>query len=389
MLEQLRQSDPNFSLVLLEDFLYALYAEAQTRRPAGGLERLSGYLRPEARSTLAALAPEGSVAEVRSIIVGAMRFAEVGGLDPSSDGVRISVEYEANYTEVAPNGHERSYYAAERWQLYRKWGVPSRTPDRVRVFNCPSCGAPLDATIGGRCSYCQSVIDSGQFDWVVERISIGSREERGPILTGTTEEQGTDLPTVSDPDARQRFAALTQRDPAITWQALQPRVQLVFGQMQTAWSTRDWTKVRPFVSDNLFQSLGYWIEAYRRQRLRNVTENARILDVVLARVTTDPFYDAITVRLFATSLDFTIRDDDGKVVGGSRSRERRYTEYWTFIRGSQRKGPPRADLACPNCGAPLDNIEMAGTCRYCHARVTTGDFDWVLSRIEQDDVYEG
>jgi hypothetical protein len=32
---------------------------------------------------------------------------------------------------------------------------------------------------------------------------------------------------------------------------------------------------------------------------------------------------------------------------------------------------------------------MAGTCKYCQAKVTTGEFDWVLSRIEQDEVYVG
>ena len=43
---------------------------------------------------------------------------------------------------------------------------------------------------------------------------------------------------------------------------------------------------------------------------------------------------------------------------------------------------------CPNCGAPLQ-INMAGNCGTCRVKVTAGQFDWVLSRIEQDDVYEG
>jgi len=32
---------------------------------------------------------------------------------------------------------------------------------------------------------------------------------------------------------------------------------------------------------------------------------------------------------------------------------------------------------------------MAGNCEYCGSLVAGGDFDWVLSRIEQDDVYAG
>jgi len=32
---------------------------------------------------------------------------------------------------------------------------------------------------------------------------------------------------------------------------------------------------------------------------------------------------------------------------------------------------------------------MAGICGYCQAKVNSGAFDWVLSRIEQDDAYTG
>ena len=45
--------------------------------------------------------------------------------------------------------------------------------------------------------------------------------------------------------------------------------------------------------------------------------------------------------------------------------------------------------ACPNCGAPVDQVNMAGECGHCGAKITRGDFDWVLSKIEQDDSYTG
>jgi hypothetical protein len=384
-LEQLRQVDPNFSLVLLDDFLYALYAQAHTLRGAGQLGRLAAYLKPEARQALEALGP---VREVNAIIVGAMRLLWVNGLTPASATVRVEVEFESNYTELLPDGAAQSYYASENWVLARGKAVASRTPDRVRVFTCPHCGGPLDGMDGSTCRYCQATVDTGQFDWVVEGITVASRETRGPMLTGDTQEQGTRLETLVDEHVSVRLGELTARDPQFQWPAFKARVGLIFQRMQLAWSNRDWTAARPFVSDHLFQMLGYWIEAYRRAGLRNMTEDARIEGMELARVAADRFYDAITVRVFATSKDFTVRDVDGAVVGGSRSRTRSYTEYWTLIRGSGRQGSARADMNCPSCGAPLA-VEMAGTCRYCQAKVTSGQFDWVLSRIEQDDVYQG
>jgi len=32
---------------------------------------------------------------------------------------------------------------------------------------------------------------------------------------------------------------------------------------------------------------------------------------------------------------------------------------------------------------------MTAVCKHCKAKVNSGDFDWVLARIEQDDAYTG
>ncbi|MEO7035575.1 MAG: hypothetical protein ABI548_16740, partial [Polyangiaceae bacterium] len=90
---------------------------------------------------------------------------------------------------------------------------------------------------------------------------------------------------------------------------------------------------------------------------------------------------------FASGLDYTI-SDDGKVLSGNRRRPRTYSEYWTLIRGSSRKGQARQDPNCPHCGAPF-KVGMSGQCEYCRVKVTAGEFDWVLSRIEQDESYGG
>ena len=227
----------------------------------------------------------------------------------------------------------------------------------------------------------------GRFDWMIAELTNLTREARGPLLTGDTPETGTELPTIADAAAPARFAQLQQRDPGLTWQSLTGRMAHVFGALQVAWSARDPLQIRPFVSDNLFQTMLYWIDLYVASRCRNVTENARILRIDLANVTSDKHYDAITVRMFATSIDYTV-GDDGKLLSGSRSRTRTYSEYWTWIRGTARRGSSRGDVSCPNCGAAL-RIGMAGTCEYCRVKVTAGEFDWVLSRIEQDDSYSG
>jgi hypothetical protein len=378
-LETIRLTDPDFSVVLLEDFVYALYAEAQTARGEGATARLAPYLRPAARAVLDMLGAH----PVSGIVVGAMSYKSFS----AGDRLSFKVELETNYTEQ----HESDrigVYARERWTLSRRPGARSRAPETVRVIGCPHCGAPLDRLLGGTCQYCNQVVDDGTYDWVVDLIEIRKRQNRPPTLTGTAEEVGTDLPTLFDPFLPRAIGQLRDRDRAFDGAAFTARVGHIFQVMQTAWSSLAWEQARPFLTDNLFETQSYWMAAYREQGLRNVTTDNRITRIEIARITKDRWFSAITVRLFATGHDYTIREADGQIVGGSQTEERTYSEYWTLIRGAERTGAARADSACPNCGAPLE-LGMAALCKHCQAKVNSGAFDWVLSRIEQDEVYAG
>ena len=384
-LERLREVDPGFSLVVFDDFVGALYSEVLLARGRGELMKLTAYLAPPAFDWLGKRPLDG----LTTVLVGGLSMHSARGLEASSPRVTVEVDIESNLSRRdAQTGQEQALYVKERWTLGRAKTAKSRTPDKARVFACPNCGAPLSEIFGGKCRHCGQNVASGAFDWVVESIFVETTEARGPMLTGTTEEEGNDLPTVFDPNVQQTFAALQQKDPALEWTALTARMNLIFQTFQRAWSTRDLTAMRPYLSDALFTTQSFWVNEYLRQGLQNMTENAQLHSVELSRVTTDAFFDAVTVRIWASSLDFTLNDRDGKVVAGSRTKPRKYTEYWTFIRSSRAKGPPKTESACPRCGAPL-SVNMGGQCTYCQAKVTTGDFDWVLSRIEQDDVYVG
>jgi len=240
---------------------------------------------------------------------------------------------------------------------------------------------------GTTCAYCQTEVGGGRLDWVIDNIVRVMTEMRPPLDTTDVPESGNQLPTLVAPGVQQRMGELLQRDPANDLAALWQRIGLIFSELQVGWSNRDLSRIRPFVTDNLFQYFGYWIDVYFASQARNITENARILSIELAEVLADATYDAVTVRVFATSLDYTLADD-GRLLRGSRTDERAYSEYWTLIRGNAARGRPRTDPSCPSCGAPL-KIGMAGNCEYCQARVVSGDFDWVLSRIEQDEAYGG
>jgi len=389
--DQLRRFDPNFSDIIFTDFCYALYGKAHDARghSAEALDLFSPYLSEAARGSLMQRNPAG-LQDVRGIIVGAMQVAEVSGLDTPL--VRISVMFETNYTEVVKQNTgavgEMSYYVRERWDLERKRDVLSPPPAQATALHCPRCGAPLQKDSVGACAFCLTKIDSGEFQWYVRSIALLSREARGPLLTETVPEVGTDYPSVFQPGYENVRAEFERNNPAFSGEQFLARARLIFDELQAAWSTLNWERARPHETDNIFQMHQYWIDAYKRQHLRNALDQCRITAMQPVKIKDDAFYSAITLRIWAEGYDYTV-DDSDKVVSGSKSSLRRWSEYWTFIRNRQAKpAPARADLNCPNCGAPL-KVNATGICEFCGGKITSGDFDWVLSKIEQDESYGG
>lgn len=56
---------------------------------------------------------------------------------------------------------------AYRLEFIRSAGTQTTSGEAVKSHTCPSCGAPLDLNASGRCSYCDCVVTSGQYGWVL------------------------------------------------------------------------------------------------------------------------------------------------------------------------------------------------------------------------------
>ncbi len=385
--QAIRAKDPAFSRAVFEDFVYFLYAEMQRAR-AKDNPALLPYAAPELIQSMNAGLPARPT-DVSGIIIGGMTIGSIEGVGTGRMRFRVSIE--ANIVEeTEANGQKKSqrWYVSQILTLVRSETAKSRAPDKVKVLGCPNCGAPFDGIRGGICSYCgQAVTEPGKYDWCVTEIRTVRKEPRGPLLTSDVEEVGTDLPTLTSPTVQQDMDALLKAHPDTSWEAISKRARIIWKELQDGWTERDEARIRPFVSDNLFQSMTYWLDMYRAQKCRNVSNGGGVTNVVLVSVESDQFYDLVTVRLYASGPDVTV-SEDGRVLSGSRTKIRKYSEYWTLMRGRTSQGSKAPADRCPNCGGEL-KINMAGSCGYCGAKVTSGDFDWVLSRIEQDESYRG
>lgn len=369
-LEKFREHDPNFSVPLFLDFLTGLYCKAQLS--AG--KAVTAYLSPSAQQGF-------SYADVTSVIVGSIRVLRA---QATSTRDLVSVEIEANLS--FQDGRE--FYVVDSLTLVRKRGAKTPPPEVVYALGCPSCGSPEAADEDGTCKSCGQKVNDGQFGWIVSERERRHTTTKSPVvLSSSGQELGTDLPTVRNPALQAKLALLVQKDPEFDEGKFQQFARETFCALQDAWTTLKWEQARPLETDFLFQQHQYWIDAYRRDGLRNVLEEVQVERVETARVELDRFFESITVRIFARMKDYTVRQADGQVVSGFPNQSRRFSEYWTFVRRAGVTSKERDATRCPNCGAPLDRVSHVGDCEYCNARITRGDFDWILSRIEQDEAY--
>lgn len=379
------QADPALSEPVFLDFVQLVFRRAYAATPAGPWEPLAPFVSEEAKLTLAAYA-DGTT-RYDDVVVASTTIERVhrsGGLD------QVTVAITSSRLEHTPSG-PKSFYAEEEWVFSRKTGARSLDPEATVRLGCPSCGAAVQCDRMGACTQCGTPITAGQLQWQVTSFTPTLRR---PITAPEVsffnggEEPSYREPNILARDLAVQLRAFHGRHPGFDSQDFQRRATYVFTSLQSAWDAGRWDDARAFVTDSAWGTLRFWLDRYKAGGLRNRLADVRVERLQVVKITLDAWYESVTVRIWASSKDW-VEDGRGKVVGGNKDVDRKFSEYWTFVRAIG-SGDKSADPAhCPSCGAPLDKVNAAGKCGYCDSVITTGKFDWVLSRIDQAEVYRG
>jgi predicted lipid-binding transport protein (Tim44 family) len=385
VVDQIRAQDPGFELEVFlqraEMTFFLVKRGVQQNDAAAVRPFLSDAVFEQVAHGIAA-----SSAQHRHDLLESLNVRAVHVQDAQCDaaGQRLQVHFDLVYRAKVLNDanqvvadEQADHRHGERWTFTRKAGAVTPANGGVTAARCPACGAELRLNLDGTCAHCRASVTNGTVDWIVAGV------EQAPFL-GYPNDSAL---AVAAPSVGQGIAALQSADPGFSPDAFRVRVRTAFVALQDAWCKQNLDAGRAFLSPGAYFTWRAQLETLALEGRRNVMEQISVQHIEPVLIVHGRVFDDITVRISASAADFEI-DKDNRIVFGDRM-VRPFVEDWTFQRSvgvATSPKPGTLENTCPNCGAPIA-LTQIGECRYCKAAVTSGKFDWVVSRIAQDEEF--
>ncbi|MCU0849351.1 MAG: TIM44-like domain-containing protein [Spirochaetes bacterium] len=190
--------------------------------------------------------------------------------------------------------------------------------------------------------------------------------------------------------------AVRSADPAFDPAKFMERAGAISSMIQAAWSAGDMKPVRNFVSQGVYNRFRLQLEMMARDEgVRNVSADYHPAGLEITGISDSKNYQTLHVKLRATIRDVTVPkdapDDEVKKALGA-AEVSSFGEIHSFTRKRGAKTDPSKDIlkgVCPNCGYVPDNFGEVNKCGSCGGVYNSGEFDWVLSEITQEEEWKG
>ncbi|HNX60370.1 MAG TPA: hypothetical protein PKK43_14810, partial [Spirochaetota bacterium] len=257
----------------------------------------------------------------------------------------------------SPGGYDEF---TEYWSFIRKRGAAGK--DIYSSDSCPQCSGTLPASLGDacRCPYCNTYVNSPEYDWVLSEITQSddfmmntfSAEKSSGLYAGTRE--------------------LVSADEDFSVQLLEDKASNGYLQILTATALHEPQRARRFVSDRLFERIsaakGDYL--YNRLYLNNVTLISAMRDGDINRlyIGVKSSYQRVSLSGGRASLI------DRAILTG-----REVLVMERHADASKPKGSVFAHI-CPSCGAPVaDSLKVE--CEYCGVPLNSAKNEWIIADV--------
>lgn len=219
------------------------------------------------------------------------------------------------------------------------------------------------------------------FAIIIGALIISKLKKQGSILNKI---DSSKIPTKQDEKGIRAFKEL---HPDFETNLFLEKVSKAFFDIQSAWSEKNISKVRRYITDGMYQRVNTQFKMMEILGQRNIIEKLSLKNLIIDKIESDGVFDIIHVGVYASVKDSFISE---KYPNLNSVFWEEFVEYWTFIRKNSAKSDKDiyATYNCPNCGGDLSsNLGDLSKCPYCGTITNSGEYDWVLSEITQADDY--
>jgi predicted lipid-binding transport protein (Tim44 family)/uncharacterized tellurite resistance protein B-like protein len=302
-----------------------------------------------------------------------IRISEVGLDDVwagdvfESATVRIAASAIDHEVSLADGRHvsgsrEREWFV-EYWTFIRRVGAASVSGKGLIEGNCPNCGASIEMNQNAKCAHCQSLLKSGQYDWVLCEITQES-EYRGR----------------SDVQVR-GMSAMREIDPELTADELEDRASVLFWRWLEAARLNDVKPLRKVATEDYCVQFSQKLRAGVADETRSWFGECGVGAVDTAAVVHGDDRDRALVVVTWSGSRFVERTGERpKKMGESPvMRTTLVLARKSGVKSSADRGISSAH--CPNCGGPETKGE-SNACEFCGTVLNDGSSGWVLNDVQ-------
>ena len=262
----------------------------------------------------------------------------------------------------------------EYWTFIKK--AEFQNKDIYSNPNCPQCGALIIEIEGetGICPYCKSVINSGDFDWILCEITQADDYTFSKSLS------------YKQANLNNKIQSLFVNDEYFSIQQIEDKAANALLQYEIALALQNPAIARRFLTNTAFDDLLEKVKnrnkvLFNRLYLNDVSiishwkkEKMNYIGIFAKKS-----FQRVEVNIEDNKENYTVIDP----VVSSQS------VIVVMCRNSDAKNPKGLLYVhqCPNCGGTLsDTIDI--NCPYCNAEVNSPDFEWIVDGVYSVEQYK-
>ena len=292
--------------------------------------------------------------------------------DQHFDTIHVRIAASAiSYNEDLDSGKRVSGNSAsspirftEIWSFSRRPGVQTNPDSSLLEGKCPNCGGKVEIVDRAQCQQCDSVVNSGKYDWVLAEIT---QDEEWVVPPSVHRVKGWDV--------------LVNRDPGLNFQHIEDRASVMFWRCLMAVYFGEVGYAAPILESQAKSVPTKWNLTSGRFWMGPAVG---VVEVVKCEpgCDEDPF-DRIHVL---------VRWSANVGVGAKRNPrslplQRIYSHALILKRSVNAQTNTEQTFSssgCQNCGASID-IGKTAVCGFCNTPLNDGKRDWVLEDVKHYD----